>query len=154
VPKRCRVKSFLPPRHEKIYIGLPPKKLLTYFPSACIILPSRQTTDKQFEEKDMTAYTDKMVSDMTSAGSFTYETASEFANAHSLSVRSVISKVKNLGLPYTPKPITKSSAGPRITKADIVLLIADAAGASPVALAGLDKADVRSLRALLAALPS
>ena len=102
----------------------------------------------------MTAYTDKMVSDMTSAGSFTYESASEFANAHSLSVRSVIAKVKNLGLPYTPKPVTKSSAGPRITKADIVLLIAEAAGANPVALAGLDKADVRSLRALLAALPS
>jgi|TARA_R110000796_G_scaffold13720_20_gene44161 hypothetical protein len=102
----------------------------------------------------MTAYTDKMVVEMTSAGSFTYETATTFASDHGLSVRSVISKVKNLGLPYTPKQVVKSASGPRITKADIVRAIADASGADLEALAGLDKADAASLRVLLAALPS
>ena len=102
----------------------------------------------------MTAYTDKMILEMTSTGSFTYETAIAFADLHGLSVRSVISKVKNLGLPYTPKEVVKSTSGVRVTKADIVRLIADATGASPRALAGLDKADARSLRALLEALPS
>ena len=92
----------------------------------------------------MTAYTDKMVVEMTSAGSFTYETATTFASDHGLSVRSVISKVKNLGLPYTPKQIVKSTSGPRVTKADIVQMIADASGADFEALAGLDKADAGS----------
>ena len=102
----------------------------------------------------MSAYTDKMVQEMTAAGSFDYDSATKFAEAHSLSVRSVISKVKNLGLAYTPKEVVKSASGPRITKADIVRLIADASGADPEALAGLDKADANSLRALLAAFPS
>jgi len=102
----------------------------------------------------MTAYTDKIVSDMISRGSFTYETATGFAYLHGLSVRSVISKAKHLGLPYTPKEVVKSTSGPRVTKADIVQMIADATGLNPIAIAGLDKADVRSLRALLEALPS
>lgn len=102
----------------------------------------------------MSAYTDKMVQEMNAIGSFSYDTATTFASAHGLSVRSVISKVKNLGLPYEVKVVAKAVGGVRITKADMVVLIADASGADPEALAGLDKADAGSLRALLAALPS
>ena len=101
----------------------------------------------------MSAYTDKMVSEMTAAGSFTYETATKFAEAHSLSVRSVISKVKNLGLDYTPKPVV-ASAGPRVRKADIVREIEDKAGVSAEDFAGLEKADARSLQNLLKAFAS
>ena len=103
----------------------------------------------------MSAYTDKMVFDMVSTGSFTYETAASFAELHRLSIRSVISKIKNLGLDYTPREkVVKSAAGNRILKADIVRMIAEATGANPHALAGLDKADARALKALLDAIPS
>ena len=90
-----------------------------------------------------------MIAEMQSAGSFTYDSASAFAEAHSLSVRSVISKVKHLGLDYTPKPKTVSSAGPRVSKSEIVDAIAKALDADADMLAGLAKADARALSALL-----
>jgi len=96
----------------------------------------------------MSAYTDKMVLEMTSAGSFTYDSATAFADQYGLSVRSVISKVKNLGLDYTPKPVV-ASAGPRVRKADIVRMIEDQAGANTEDFAGLEKADMRALQNLL-----
>jgi hypothetical protein len=140
--------------HVKNFLWSSTKKVVDIQPTGPYNYPIKTRKQTQKGKNYMTAYTDKMVLDMTSTGSFTYETATAFADLHGLSVRSVISKVKNLGLPYTPKESVKSTSGPRITKADIVRLIADASGADPEALAGLDKADVGSLRALLAALPS
>ena len=90
-----------------------------------------------------------MIAEMQSAGSFTYESASVFAEAHSLSIRSVISKVKSLGLDYTPKPKTVSTAGPRVRKADIVDAIALAMSLNADSIRGLDKADMRALKTLL-----
>lgn len=101
----------------------------------------------------MSAYTDKMVNEMTAVASWNYDSASEYAAKHGLSVRSVISKLKNLELAYTPKPVVKSAAAPRVKKSEIVLQIAQASGADAEALAGLEKADARSLTALLKALP-
>lgn len=113
--------------------------------------PIKTNNNEQFEENFMSAYTDKMVQEMTAAGSFDYDSATKFAEAHSLSVRSVISKVKNLGLDYTPKPVVKSSAGPRVRKADIVRMIETQAGANTEDFAGLEKADTRALQNLLKA---
>ena len=96
----------------------------------------------------MSNYSNSMVTALQSQ-SWDYESASAFAAEHNLSVRSVISKIKNLDLDYTPKPTTVSTAGPRVVKADIVASIAKALDADPDALAGLAKADARALKALL-----
>ena len=103
----------------------------------------------------MSAYTDKMVNQLKAVDSWTYDQASDFADEHSLSVRSVISKLKNLELNYIPRPSVKRAGGPRIKKSDMVVQIAEALGMADnaEALAGLEKADVRSLKNLLNALP-
>lgn len=101
----------------------------------------------------MSAYTDKMVNELRAVSSWNYDLASDYAALHGLSVRSVISKLKNLELAYTPKPTVKSAAAPRVKKSEIVLQIAQLSGADAEALAGLEKADARSLTALLKALP-
>lgn len=100
----------------------------------------------------MSQYTDSMVAELTSTASFNYDSASQFAEAHSLSVRSVISKVKSLGLDYTPRPAVRKTVGERITKAQIVQEIASAVNGDVDAFAGLAKADMASLVALRKAL--
>jgi len=100
----------------------------------------------------MSNYTPTMEAELQSAGSFTYDSASAFADAHGLSVRSVIQKVKHLGLDYTPKPKTVSSAGPRVAKSEIVDAIAKALDTDADMIAGLAKADARALSALLMAI--
>ena len=99
----------------------------------------------------MSQYTSTMVTALQSQ-SWDYESASAFAAEHNLSVRSVISKIKNLDLDYTPKPKTVSTAGPRVVKADLVASIAKALDADPDEIAGLAKADSRALSALLMAI--
>lgn len=99
----------------------------------------------------MSNYSNSMVSTLQSQA-WDYESASAFASEHNLSVRSVIAKINNLGLDYTPKPKTVSASGPRIAKADIVSAIAKALDADPDSLAGLAKADARALSALLMAI--
>ncbi len=116
------------------------------------IIPPMQSSITLKRKDNMSNYTPTMIAEMQSAESFTYDSATAFAQAHSLSVRSVISKVKHLGLDYTPKPKTVSSAGPRVSKADIVDAIALALDADPESLAGLSKSDARALSALLMAI--
>jgi len=99
----------------------------------------------------MSNYTPSMVTELQSQA-WDYESAFAFAAEHNLSVRSVISKIKNLDLDYTPKVKTVSTAGPRVLKADIVAAIAKALDADPDALAGLSKADGRALNALFMAI--
>ena len=96
----------------------------------------------------MTNYSSSMVTALQSQ-SWDYESASAFASEHNLSVRSVISKIKNLDLDYTPKPKTVSTAGPRVRKADIVDAIALAMSINADSIRGLDKADMRALTTLL-----
>jgi hypothetical protein len=99
----------------------------------------------------MSQYTAKMETQLRTVGAFDYDSAAAFADEHSLSVRSVISKVKSLGLEYTPREKVVA-ATPRIRKADVVASIAAASGADLDAIAGLAKADLRSLQELLKAL--
>jgi len=99
----------------------------------------------------MSQYTSTMVTALQSQA-WDYDSASAFASEHNLTVRSVIAKIKNLGLDYTPKPKTVSASGPRIAKADIVSAIAKALDADPDSIAGLAKADGRALSALLMAI--
>jgi hypothetical protein len=101
----------------------------------------------------MSSYTEKMVTEMTEQGEFSYESAKAYAFENGLSTRSVISKVKNLGLPYTRKVVVKSTAGPKTTKARVVLTIADNLNIVPDTIAGLHNAPMADLKVLLAALP-
>ena len=100
----------------------------------------------------MSVYTEKMVSELNAhKGPWTYNDAAQYASEHSLNVRSVISKVKNMGLDYIPRE--KAQKGPaKIRKADLAGQIAKAVGGNAETLAGLAKADTNSLQELLAAL--
>ena len=99
----------------------------------------------------MSNYTPSMVTELQSQA-WDYESALAFGEAHGLSVRSVIAKIKTLDLDYTPKVKTVSTAGPRVTKADIVAAIAKALAADPDELEGLSKADAKALNALFMAI--
>ena len=103
----------------------------------------------------MSNYTPKMVAELEvihSNGGFTYESAKAYAEQNNLTVRSVISKIKSLGLDYTPKPTASKSTVPQIRKADLVRGIAIALNVSYDTIQGLDKADRKSLSQLLGAI--
>ena len=98
----------------------------------------------------MSMCTDRLVAQMTEQGAFTYDQATQFAEEHNLSVRSVISKIKSLGLEYTPKkkaPTSKKGGMP--TKSQVVAAIAASLNANADTLAGLAKADRRALAELV-----
>jgi len=101
----------------------------------------------------MSNYTPKMEAEMREQESWNYEQAVAYAEQHpDLSTRSVISKVKSLGLAYTPKPAVTKSATPQVRKSDIVNAIAQAVNANSDALAGLAKADKNALTELTRAI--
>ena len=123
-------------------------KRLDNYRKTCKILPMQSSINNK--RKDiMSNYTPVILAEMQSQDSFDYDSASAFASAHGLSVRSVISKVKHLGISYTPKAKVVSTAGPRITKADLVDAIARAMALDVDSIRGLDKADAKALRTLL-----
>jgi len=68
----------------------------------------------------MSVYTSTMETQLRQSAPHSYETAQTFAHSHGLSIRSVISKIKSMGLDYTPKPKTVSTGGPTIKKVEIV----------------------------------
>ena len=100
----------------------------------------------------MSNYTEKMVAEMSKRSAWTFADAQAYAEANSLSVKSVVSKVKHLGLDYTPKPKAVSTGATRIKKADSVSAIAKALAINVESIEGLAKADSRSLSALLMAI--
>ena len=86
---------------------------------------------------------------------WTYADCVAFAEEHSgsdITARSVISKVKNLGLEYEAKPAEIKSTMPQVRKADMVKGIAAALSVSYDAISGLAKADKKALDALKEAL--
>ena len=107
-------------------------------------------SDPNTKETSMSNYSDNMVKALTTQAAWTFAQAEAFASEHNLSTRSVVSKIKSLGLDYTPKP--KALAKPRFRKADTVLAIAKALDADSDELAGLAKADASALSALLMAI--
>lgn len=85
-------------------------------------------------------------------GTITYAMAVEFAEDHGLKSRSVISKVKSLGLAYEPKPVKVTKKGePVVQKRQFVAAIEAALGISAPSLMKVSKAD---LEALCAATPN
>ena len=95
----------------------------------------------------MSAYSNQMVTELC-ASAHTYESAAAFASKHNISVRSVVSKIKSLGLAYERKEVVRSGVV-RIRKADVVRVIETKLGLSDEALSGLGKADMGALQELL-----
>jgi protein-L-isoaspartate O-methyltransferase len=98
------------------------------------------------------AYTNEEVAVLETAaeenGSITFEMAKELARQLYKTPRSVIAKVKQLDLPYTPKPApAKREKG--MTKAELVARIAENIGANAEDLDGLGKATARALGRLV-----
>ena len=122
------------------------------YETICNMVRAMGAPPKTEKVKIMSNYTDSMVAEMVSAGAFTFANAQAFGEKHNLSTRSVVSKVKSLGLDYTPKPKALSSGSPRILKMDSVQAIAKALDVNVESIEGLAKADGRSLSALLMAI--
>lgn len=108
-----------------------------------------RTDQSKTKANTMSNYTEKMVAAMTAKGSFTFAEAEDFAKQHNLSTRSVVSKVKSLGLAYTPKPKAARKNPDAVRKADIVTAIAATLGADADKLSGLAKADTKALAELV-----
>lgn len=96
----------------------------------------------------MSAYTDVMVAKLQAGAPWTFAGAEAFAKEANLSTRSVVSKIKSLGLAYTPKPKAARKNPDAIRKADMVATLATQIGADADKLAGLAKADVKALAEL------
>jgi hypothetical protein len=100
-------------------------------------------------------YTEKQVAALQNAaqqfGTLNGELAGKLAADLGQSKRSVIAKIKSLGLPYAvaSKPVKGTRA---TSKADYVAAIAKALDADASTLAGLEKATALSLSGLLAAI--
>jgi hypothetical protein len=101
----------------------------------------------------MTKYTDVMVKALESRESWDYAAAEAFATANGLSTRSVISKLKHLGLNYVPRPAAARKTD-GVRKSDVVADIARALSVNADVLAGLAKADRKALDALRDAVAS
>lgn len=81
-------------------------------------------------------------------GTITFDMAQELAVELCKTPRSVIAKVKQMDLPYEPKPKTEPKrTGP--TKAELVAKVAENIGVEPAALNGLTKATVAALNTLV-----
>lgn len=98
------------------------------------------------------AYTDKEVAVLENAakenGSITFEQAEQLARELYKTPRSVISKIKQLALPYTPKEkAPKREKG--MTKAELVAKIAENLGVDAIEFNGLTKATADSLGRLV-----
>lgn len=101
----------------------------------------------------MSIYTESMTAELMARSAWTYDDAVAFSEKHpTVSVRSVISKIKSLKLDYTAKPKAGSTAKTdKVRKSEIVAEIADALKVQADAISGLAKADAASLRVLLGA---
>jgi len=97
----------------------------------------------------MSAYTDVMVAKLNAGAPWTFANAEAFAKENNLSTRSVVSKIKSLGLEYQPKPKAARKNPDAIRKADVVSALATQLGADADKLAGLAKADMKALAELV-----
>lgn len=99
----------------------------------------------------MSNYTPSMEATLREKDNWSYEDCESFASEHpELTTRSVIAKVKNMGLEYTPRQTTAvtKTGEPVVRKSDIVAGISDAFGVSRETLEGLATGKKAALLAL------
>ena len=78
--------------------------------------------------------------------------AVEFAEERGLKPRSVIAKLKSMGIDYLPKPAKVTKRGePVVPKADFVVVIEKAIGCALPSLVKASKPDLERMAAVLAA---
>ena len=98
-------------------------------------------------------YTPEMLAVIKGYDSFNKETATEIAAKIGKSPRSVIAKIKSMGLPYTVQRPVRKDGSAISRKIDTVLAIAKALDMDPLDLDGLTKAPKSALEALLREIP-
>lgn len=82
-------------------------------------------------------YTEKMLNELKSFDVITYDDAQAFAEKHSISIRSVIAKVRSMELPYQPKPT--DAAAKKVKGESKADLVAEIQSMLNVNLKSLDK---------------
>jgi len=91
-------------------------------------------------------YTATLVAQLESQAEWTYAQAVAFAEENSLKPRSVIAKIKSLGLDYEPKPTSVTKTGEPVTrKGEIVAAIEASLGVGVGSLVKATKADLEKL---------
>ena len=98
-------------------------------------------------------YTPEMLAVIAGYDSFNKETATEIADKIGKSPRSVIAKIKSMGLPYAVQRPTRKDGSAITRKIDTVLAIAKALDMDADDLDGLTKAPASGLSALLREIP-
>jgi len=98
-------------------------------------------------------YTPSMLATIKGYDSFNKEVATEIADKIGKSPRSVIAKIKNMGLPYTVQRPVRKDGSAISRKADTVAAIAKALDMELDDLDGLAKAPRSALIALLREIP-
>lgn len=94
----------------------------------------------------MSNYTEEQVRDLTSQERWTFAECVAYAQKEGLKHRSVISKVKSLGLEYEPKPVKVTKQGePVILKSVYISAIQAAVGITLPTLSKMTKADLEKL---------
>ena len=94
-------------------------------------------------------YTPQMVAVINGYDHFDADVAQDIADQIGKSRRSVIAKIKSMGLPYTVKKPTRKDGSAVALKIDTVLAIAKALDMDALDLDGLTKAPRSALSALL-----
>lgn len=84
-------------------------------------------------------YTEKMLDQLKSMGTITYDMAQEFAAEHDISIRSVVAKVRSLELPYQPKVSTEKPKVTKDAKESKATVAAEIESMLNVTFKGLDK---------------
>ena len=98
-------------------------------------------------------YTPSMLAVIKGYDSFNKETATEIADKIGKSPRSVIAKIKSMGLSYTVQRPVRKDGSPITRKIDTVIAIARALDMDALELEGLTKAPKSALEALLREIP-
>ena len=98
-------------------------------------------------------YTPEMLAVIAGYDAFDKATATEIAAKIGKSPRSVIAKIKSMGLPYTVQRPVRKDGSAISRKIDTVLAIAKALDMDPLDLDGLTKAPKSALEALLREIP-
>lgn len=93
-------------------------------------------------------YTDSLVATLAAQPVWTYAQAVAFAEENGLKVRSVVAKVKSMGLDYERKPIVTKTGEPVEKKAAIVSDIEIALGVPADTFADLSKCTKQVLETL------
>ena len=98
-------------------------------------------------------YTPEMLAVIAGYDSFNKETATEIADKIGKSPRSVIAKIKSMGLSYAVQRPVRKDGSPITRKIDPVIAIARALDMDALELEGLTKAPKSALEALLREIP-